>query len=156
MHGTTPALIIGSGELQAHSTVFSHSKLQLGIGGVAHNLRRVWKKVWILTWLRWRPPSNLQLLPDTCPHYHIIPPSTSSSLNSSSSSKSADIILLEDSSGLSLDKQAKNDQLPSQSLYHLSSEITVRGDRISSFFLGQGSHSCVSGISILQEVGRWS
>ena len=78
-------------------------ELKSWIWGIAGDLKRSWKseeeleiwgrskKVRILTWLSclpWPPPSNL-LLPDTCPHYHIISTCCcSSSTNTTSSSSS--------------------------------------------------------------------
>ena len=80
--------------------------------------------------------------------------------STSSSSKSAHIILQEDSSGLSLDKQANNDVAAFSVLVPLViwdyCKRWPSRNRIGSFFLGQGSHSCIIGISILREVvGSW-
>ena len=92
-----------------------------------------WKKVWILTWLGWLPPSNLHLLPDICPHYHIIP-STCSSTNSTPIQHHRHLNLhILSCKRIPVDYLWTNKPtmmlLPSQFLYHLSSEIIVRGDR---------------------------
>ena len=83
-----------------------------------------------MTWLGWLPPSNLHLLPDTCPHYHIIP-STCSSTNSTSIQHHRHLNLhILSCKRIPVDYLWTNKPtmmlLPSQFLYHLSSEIIVR------------------------------